>query len=306
MATGDDAGATAAKELGLADAMAYARELQKEDRLEAADELYRRIIAVAPDYPDAWHFRGMVAFQLGRLAEAETLIRRAVELAPTYSDAHNNLGNVLQHQKRAEEAVTCYERAIALQPDLADAHNNLGNALQQQKRHEEAVALYERAIALRPEMADAHLNLGKALEALDRMAEALTAWQKTTAHPSGSSIPSVWGLRWGQGTWVGDYEHGIFRRSNGAKGSATYEGMGPDGVTFVGYFDTPEAVEAMQFYQDLHRKYKVTPIEAIPQIFETKKAAFMVTPDNRIGELNRLYGEGKFPWGVTEIGRAHV
>ena len=178
MATGDDVGATAPRELGLADAMAYARELQEEDRLEAADELYRRIIAVAPDYPDAWHFRGMVAFQLGRLAEAETLIRRAVELAPSYSDAHNNLGNVLQHQKRAEEAVTCYERAIALQPDLADAHNNLGNALQQQKRHEEAVALYERAIALRPEMADAHLNLGKALEALDRMAEALTAYRQ--------------------------------------------------------------------------------------------------------------------------------
>ncbi len=133
------------------------------------------------------------------------------------------------------------------------------------------------------------------------MAEALKAWQKTTTRPSGSSVPSVWGLRWGQGTWVGDYEHGIFRRSNGAKGSPTYNGVGPDGITFVGYMDTPESIEAMQFYQDLHRKYKVTPIEAIPQIFETKKSAFMVTPDNRIGELNRLYGEGKFPWGVTGI-----
>jgi len=127
MATADDPGATAPagesvpKELGLVDAMAYARQLQKEDRLEAADELYRRILAAAPDYPDAWHFRGVVAFQLGRLSEAETLIRRAVELAPAYSDAHNNLGNVLQHQKRTDEAVTCYERAIALQPDLADA-----------------------------------------------------------------------------------------------------------------------------------------------------------------------------------------
>src|SRR2546427_11694573 len=40
------------------------------------------------------------------------------------------------------------------------------------------------------------------------MAEALKAWQKTTTRPSGSSVPSVWGLRWGQGTWVGDYEHG--------------------------------------------------------------------------------------------------
>ena len=80
MATSDDAGATIPQELGLADAMAYARELQKEARLEAADELYRRILAAAPGYPDAWHFRGVVAFQLGRLAEAETLIRRAVEL----------------------------------------------------------------------------------------------------------------------------------------------------------------------------------------------------------------------------------
>jgi predicted TPR repeat methyltransferase len=184
MATGEDAGETAPadseapKELGLADAMAYARELQKDDRLEAADELYRRILAAAPDYPDAWHFRGIVAFQLGRLSEAETLIRRAVELAPAYSDAHNNLGNVLQHQKRTEEAVTCYERAIALQPDLADAYNNLGNALQQQKRYDEAIVFYERAIALRPEMADAHLNLGKALEALDLMSQALTAYRQ--------------------------------------------------------------------------------------------------------------------------------
>ncbi|MGH7347102.1 MAG: tetratricopeptide repeat protein, partial [Candidatus Rokuibacteriota bacterium] len=178
MATSDDAGATAPKEIGLADAMAYARELQQDDRLEAADELYRRILAAAPDYADAWHFRGVVAFRLGRLAEAETLIRRAVELAPAYSDAHNNLGNVLQHQKRSEEAVTCYERAIALQPDLADAFNNLGNALQEQKRYDEAIVFYERAIALQPEMADAHLNLGKALEALDLMPQALTAFRK--------------------------------------------------------------------------------------------------------------------------------
>ena len=178
MATGDDATAAAPKELGIADAMALAEKLRTEERLEAADELYRRILTVVPDYPDALHFRGVVAFQLGRVQDAERLIRRAVELVPDYADAHSNLGNVLQHQKRAEEAMTCYERALALQPDLADAHNNLGNVLQQQKRYEEAVSRYERAIALRPDMGDAYFNLGKALEALDRMAEALTAFQR--------------------------------------------------------------------------------------------------------------------------------
>jgi predicted TPR repeat methyltransferase len=178
MAPADEVHATPSGEVGIAEAMAYAHELQAEDRFEAADELYRRILAVVPDYPDAWHFRGVVAFQLGRAAEAEALIRRALELAPDYPDAHNNLGNVLQQQKRSEEALRFYERAIALKPDLADAHNNIGNVLQQQKRHDEAVALYQKSIVLKPDLADAHLNLGKAYEALDRMSEALTAYRQ--------------------------------------------------------------------------------------------------------------------------------
>src|SRR5438093_689839 len=117
MATGDDAGATAPKELGLADAMAYARELQKEDRLEAADELYRRIIAVAPDYPNAWHFRGMVAFQLGRLAEALTAYRQAVMLRPFHFDSYRRLGSALYGWGRIDEAADVYRKWLSLEPD---------------------------------------------------------------------------------------------------------------------------------------------------------------------------------------------
>ncbi|MCB0153791.1 MAG: extracellular solute-binding protein [Anaerolineae bacterium] len=133
------------------------------------------------------------------------------------------------------------------------------------------------------------------------MSEAMDAWKKTTVDEDGDGIPDQWGVRWGQGTWSGDYEHGILRRSNGEKGSDAYKGMGDDGVTFTGYLDSPESIEAMQFYQDMHLKDKVTPVEAIPDIFESRKAAFMVTPDNRIGRLNFLHGEGNFNWGVTGI-----
>jgi len=169
-----------AQELGIADAMALAVELQKQDRLEAAAELYQRILAVAPDYPDAWHFRGLVVFKLGRLDEAETLIRRAIDLAPDYADAHNNLGNVLQHQKRYEEAIGFHARAIALRPDYAEAHNNLGNVLRRQKRYQEAVGCHERAIALQPDLAEAHHNLGQAYEALDQLDGALTAYRQAS------------------------------------------------------------------------------------------------------------------------------
>jgi ABC-type glycerol-3-phosphate transport system substrate-binding protein len=133
------------------------------------------------------------------------------------------------------------------------------------------------------------------------MNEALEAWQKTTIDENGDGVSDQWGLRWGQGTWAGDYEHGLFHRSNGEKGSNTYKGMGDDGVTFVGYLDTLEAIEALQFYQDIHQKYKVTPVEPIPEIFSSRKAAFYITPDNEIGTLNRVHGEGAFNWGVTGI-----
>lgn len=133
------------------------------------------------------------------------------------------------------------------------------------------------------------------------MAEALDAWQKTTVDEDGDGTPDVWGVRWGQGTWTGDYEHGIFRRSAGEMGSPTYEGMGPDGLTFQGYFDTPEAIESMQFYQDMHRTYKVTPIEPIPNVFQSKKAAFAIWPDNMLGDINAQYPDGDFELGVTGI-----
>lgn len=133
------------------------------------------------------------------------------------------------------------------------------------------------------------------------MDEALEAWLATTNDPDGDGINDQWGVRWGQGTWTGDYEHGIFRRSNGEIGSPTYAGMSEDGLGFVGYLDTPEAIEAMQFYQDMHQTHGVSPVEAIPDIFESRKAAFMITPDNRIGALNNIHGEGNFNWGVTGI-----
>ncbi|HMO58454.1 MAG TPA: extracellular solute-binding protein, partial [Roseiflexaceae bacterium] len=46
------------------------------------------------------------------------------------------------------------------------------------------------------------------------MEEALPNWQKTVKSDAGGNV-SQWGLRWGQGTYWGDYELGIVRRSAG-------------------------------------------------------------------------------------------
>jgi fructooligosaccharide transport system substrate-binding protein len=134
------------------------------------------------------------------------------------------------------------------------------------------------------------------------MDDAWDAWKKTTVDETGDGVPDVWGMRWGQGWWWGDYEHGIMRRSAGEKGSPTYQGVGPDGITFQGYFDTPEAIKSFEDYRAWHQgENAVTPVEPIDNIFFSKGAAFYVSPDNAIGTINRLYPEGDFNYGVTGI-----
>jgi fructooligosaccharide transport system substrate-binding protein len=134
------------------------------------------------------------------------------------------------------------------------------------------------------------------------MDEAWDAWQKTTVDDTGDGVPDTWGLRWGQGTYQGDYEHGIMRRSSGEKGSPSYMGVGPDGITFQGYLDTPEAIASFEDYRDWHQGERaVTPQEPIDNIFFSKGAAFYVSPDNAVGTIDRLYPDGDFNYGVTGI-----
>jgi multiple sugar transport system substrate-binding protein len=123
--------------------------------------------------------------------------------------------------------------------------------------------------------------------------QALEAWQKTNAPPN------VYGVRWGQGTNFGDYELGVFRRSAGAKDSPTFRGIGEDGVTLSGHFDTPEAIKGHQFVNDLYQKHKVSPAEPIPDAFFTRRVAFYVGPESTVGQINRQYPDGSFKFAVT-------
>ena len=134
------------------------------------------------------------------------------------------------------------------------------------------------------------------------MDEAWDAWQKTTVDDSGDGVPDIWGLRWGQGVWWGDYEAGFIRRSAGPVGSPTYQGMGEDGISFVGYLDTPEAIASFEDYRAWHIGDRaVSQREPVDQIFFNKGAAFYVSPDNAVGTINRLYPDGDFNYGVTGI-----
>jgi len=169
---------TTDRAVSLDEAISIAIRLQQNDQWVAAGDLYRRILEVAPDYPDAVHYSGVLAHQEGRSEQAVALIERSLELDPDRADWYSNLGIVLRDRLKLDEAIVACQHAIALDPDHANAHNNLGVLLRAQGKVIEAEAAYRAAIRVSPDHSDAYTNLGILLNGQKRTHEAVVCFCK--------------------------------------------------------------------------------------------------------------------------------
>ncbi len=76
----------------ISEALATAVHHHQAGRLQAAEEIYRRILAVEPNQADAIHLLGVIAGQAGHHEMAVEYIGRAIALRRTEAPFHNNLG----------------------------------------------------------------------------------------------------------------------------------------------------------------------------------------------------------------------
>jgi predicted TPR repeat methyltransferase len=182
-------------ELTLPEALSVAIQLHRAGHLEEGEIVYRRILAIAPDHPDALHFLGVLSHQRGRSDAALELIEKSIHLDPSQPDRYNNLGNVLIELGRLPEATKALEQAIALQPEHADAYNNLGAVLKAQGRFEEAAAAYRKAIDLNPEHVNAYNNFGNLLSSRGLVKEAVACYCKAITlmpnHPQARKLLGI-------------------------------------------------------------------------------------------------------------------
>jgi len=163
---------TPPRELTLEEAVAIAILLQKGGQLVEAGELYRRVLEMEPDHPQALHYAGVLAHQQGRNDDAIALVERSLALAPGQADWYSNQGIILQSTGELDRAIDAYRRAIAIDATHANAHSNLGVLLRVAGKTAEAEAAYRTAIRLNPVHIDAYTNLGILLNALGRTEEA--------------------------------------------------------------------------------------------------------------------------------------
>jgi tetratricopeptide (TPR) repeat protein len=170
--------------------LARAAACHRRGELDAAEALYREVLAAAPAHFDALHLCGVLMQQRGRSAEALRLIGEALSANAEVAPAHANYGLVLAALGRPDEALANYDRALALKPDYAEAHYNRANALALLGREEEALAGFDRAIALRSDYAAALLNRAQILQKRGRLADALEGYDRAfaLARPSADAL----------------------------------------------------------------------------------------------------------------------
>lgn len=166
------------EEVTLDQALRLALEHHQAGRLPEAQDIYRQVLEVEPNYPDALHLLGVLTGQMGCPAEAIKLIRQAIQGHSTNAVYYANLAKFLSATGAKDEAGKAYRQALTLDGDFVEAHNDLGNLLRAQGQLTQAAAEYRAALTLRPQLAEAHCNLGVVLRELGQLDDAIACCQE--------------------------------------------------------------------------------------------------------------------------------
>jgi tetratricopeptide (TPR) repeat protein len=162
--------------------MAHAAEHQRENRLEEAEHLYRRVLRHNPNNVDALRLLAMLSLKAQREAEAESLLLRALEIEPDYLVAWLDLGKLRNDLDRHAEALECFERVLAVEPNNIQALYLRAQSLAPAGFTEEAIAVYRQCLALRADHIGALLGMGHALKTVGQYQEAVDSYNACIRH----------------------------------------------------------------------------------------------------------------------------
>jgi protein O-GlcNAc transferase len=143
--------------------------------LDAAEKIYRRILAQQPHHPGALHLLGVLLHQRGNHEHALELIDQSITTSSYVGVYHNNRGEVLRALKRLDEAAEAFRRAIELKIQLPQSFSNLGLTLEELGDYEAARIQYLASLKMRPQHVQTLIGLARVNLIQDHLEEAARA-----------------------------------------------------------------------------------------------------------------------------------
>ena len=143
------------------------------NRLQIAEQAYRRVLADQPRHFRALCGLAVVRGQLGAPGEARDLIAQAVDVAVQSAEDHVVLGTTFIRINDLENARRQFEMAVALDERHVEARFHLANVMSSCGEIADAVVQYEKVLTIEENNGQAHHNLGLALQRLGQFEPAL-------------------------------------------------------------------------------------------------------------------------------------
>ena len=115
-----------------------------------AEELERQAIDRDADYPFSWFALGKALAAQQKMDDADEAFRRALVLAPALTEAHLDRADLLMKRGKLDEAAAACEAAIKSAPDEPNALLKLAEIRTDEHRYDDGLRLLEEAQRLAP------------------------------------------------------------------------------------------------------------------------------------------------------------
>ncbi len=152
---------------------------KNQGKLEQAIEAYNKSIAIKPDYANAYSNMGVALKVQGKLDEAIEALKKSISLKPDYPVAYYHMGSIFQYQGKLDEAIEAYNNSIALKLDYSEAYFNLGSIFHDQSKLDKAIEAYKKSISIKPDFAIAYSNMGLTFHDQGKLDKAIEAFKKS-------------------------------------------------------------------------------------------------------------------------------
>src|SRR4051812_45662732 len=101
------------------EALAMAVSQHRAGEFAEAERIYRQILSVSPNHPQALHLLGMLALGARQFPAAIELIEKAIQADRKQPAFHANLGEAYRQLGALDEAAASFRAALAIDPTLA-------------------------------------------------------------------------------------------------------------------------------------------------------------------------------------------
>jgi tetratricopeptide (TPR) repeat protein len=131
-----------------------------------AAECWEKCLEINPNYADAYHNLGRIAFQKAKYEKAVELWRKAVGINPELPGIYNSLGSALMCLGKTREAVKAFQKDIEISGQSIHSQFMLGEQYQLLEEYENAKKCYETVIKIKPDYTSAYHGLATVCERL--------------------------------------------------------------------------------------------------------------------------------------------